>query len=319
MLDIQCNRSRVSKVIISCAVTGAVHTPSMSPHLPVTPEEIAQQSVDAARAGAAIIHLHARDPADGRPTPSADVFLQFLPQIAQQTDAVVNITTGGSISMSLEDRLQAALRVSPEMASLNMGSLNFAMFRMAEKPRAWKHAWEQPYLQATEDGIFRNTFKDIRHILQTLGEGHGTKFEFECYDIGHLYNLAYFLEIGMVKPPFLVQTIFGVMGGIGADPENVFMMKQTADRLFGRDYVWSLFAAGKNQMPFATMGAVMGAHVRVGLEDSLYLGRGQLATSNAEQVAKIRTILLEVGLEIATPDEARATLHLKGQHNVKFA
>ena len=253
------------------------------------------------------------------PTPSADVFLQFLPQIAQQTDAVVNITTGGSISMSLEDRLQAALRVSPEMASLNMGSLNFAMFRMAEKARAWTHAWEQPYLQATEDGIFRNTFKDIRHILQTLGEGHGTKFEFECYDIGHLYNLAYFVEIGMVKPPFLVQTIFGVMGGIGADPENVFMMKQTADRLFGRDYVWSLFAAGKNQMPFATMGAVMGANVRVGLEDSLYLGRGRLATSNAEQVTKIRTVLNEVGLEVASADEARKILQLKGRHNVRFA
>lgn len=307
------------KVIISCAVTGAVHTPTMSAHLPVTPVEIAQQSVDAARAGAAIIHLHARDPSDGRPTPSADVFMQFLPQIARQTDAVVNITTGGSIAMSLEERLQAALRVSPEMASLNMGSLNFAMFRMADKPRAWKHEWEQPYLRATEDGIFRNTFRDIRHILQTLGEGHGTRFEFECYDIGHLYNLAYFVEIGMVKPPFLVQTIFGIMGGIGADPENVLLMKQTADRLFGSDYVWSLFAAGKNQMPFATMGAVMGANVRVGLEDSLYLGRGRLARSNAEQVAKIRTILDEVGLDIASPDEARDILKLKGRHNVLFA
>jgi uncharacterized protein (DUF849 family) len=308
----------MSKVIISCAVTGAVHTPTMSPHLPLTPAEIATQSIDAARAGAAIIHLHARDPVDGRPSPSADVFLEFLPQIAQQTDAVINITTGGSVAMSLADRLQGALRVAPEMASLNMGSFNFAMFRMAEKPRAWQHEWEQPYLKATEDGIFKNTFKDIKYILQTLGEGHGTKFEFECYDIGHLYNLAYFVEIGMVKPPFLVQSIFGVMGGIGADPENVFMMKQTADRLFGRDYVWSLFAAGKHQIPFGTLGAVMGANVRVGLEDSLYLERGRLATSNAEQVSKIRRVLNELGLDVATADEARAMLQLKGRHNVKF-
>ena len=309
----------MSKIIISCAITGAVHTPTMSEYLPVTPDEIAQQSIDAAHAGAAIIHLHARDPEDGRPTASANVFLRFLPQIAEQTDAVINITTGGSISMSLEDRLQAARALSPEMASLNMGSLNFAMFRMADKPRTWKYDWEQPYLRASEDGIFRNTFRDIRHILQVLGEGHGTRFEFECYDIGHLYNLAYFVEIGMVKPPFLVQTIYGVMGGIGADPENVMMMKQTADRLFGKDYVWSLFAAGKSQMPFATMGAVMGANVRVGLEDSLYLERGRLAQSNAEQVTKIRTILGELGLEIASADEAREILQLKGRKNVRFS
>ncbi len=308
----------MSKVIISCAVTGAVHTPSMSPHLPITPEEIARQSVDAALAGAAIIHLHARDPSDGRPTPSANVYSQFLPEIAQQTDAVINITTGGSTSMTLEERLQGAISASPEMASLNMGSMNFAMFRMAEKARAWKHDWEQPYLRATEDGIFRNTFKDIKYILQTLGQGHGTRFEFECYDIGHLYNLAYFVENGMIKAPFLVQTIFGVMGGIGADPENVFLMKQTADRLFGRDYVWSMFAAGKKQMPFASMGAVMGANVRVGLEDSLYLKHGRLATSNAEQVSKVRSILDNIGLEVASPSEAREMLKLKGRNNVSF-
>ncbi len=304
------------KVIISCAITGAAHTPSMSAHLPVTPDAIAQQSIDAAHAGAAIIHLHARDPHDGRPTPSADVFMQFLPRIADATDAVINITTGGSVTMTLQERLQGALRVSPEMASLNMGSFNFAMFRMAEKPRTWKHDWEKPYLEATEDGIFKNTFRDVRHVLQTLGEGHGTRFEFECYDIGHLYNLAYFVDQGLVKPPFLVQTIFGVMGGIGADPENVLIMKQTADRLFGRDYVWSLFAAGKSQMPFATMGAVIGAHVRVGLEDSLYIAPGRLASSNAEQVAKIRTILTELGIEVATPDDARKILALKGRCNV---
>jgi len=308
-----------NNVIISCAITGAVHTPSMSPYLPITPEEIARQSVEAADAGAAIIHLHARDPVDGKPSPSADVYMQFLPEIARSTEAVINITTGGSVAMTLEERLQGALRVSPEMASLNVGSFNFAMFKMAEKNREWKHPWEQPYLRATEDGIFRNTFKDIKYILQELGEGHGTKFEFECYDLGHLYNLAQFVDQGLVKPPFLVQTIFGVMGGIGADTENVFVMKQTADRLFGKDYVWSMFAAGKDQMPFATMGAVMGANVRVGLEDSLYLSRGRLATSNAEQVAKIRTILNELGLTVATPDEARKLLKLKGRQNVSLS
>ncbi|HEF4748161.1 TPA: 3-keto-5-aminohexanoate cleavage protein [Burkholderia multivorans] len=306
------------KTIISCAITGAVHTPSMSPYLPCTPDEIAEQSIAAAEAGAAIIHLHARNPADGSPSPSADVYMRFLPRIAERTDAVINITTGGSVTMTLEDRLQGALRASPEMASLNTGSLNFAMFRMAEKPREWKHEWEVPYLKATEDGIFRNTLRDIKYILETLGKTHGTKFEFECYDIGHLYNLAYFVDIGMVKPPFLVQSVFGVMGGIGADPENIFLMKQTADRLFGQDYVWSLFAAGKQQMPFTTMGALMGANVRVGLEDSLFLERGRLATSNAEQVAKIRRILTELGVEIATPDEARQMLQLKGRNNVAF-
>jgi len=309
----------MSKTIISCAITGAVHTPTMSAHLPITPEEITRQSVEAANAGAAIIHLHARNPTDGRPSPSADVYMQFLPEIARQTEAVINITTGGSVAMTLEERLEGALRASPEMASLNVGSFNFAMFKMAEKQREWKHEWEQPYLRATEDGIFRNTFKDIKYILQTIGEGHGTKFEFECYDVGHLYNLAHFVDQGLVKPPFLVQTIFGVMGGIGAEAENVLVMKQTADRLFGRDYVWSLFAAGKNQMPFATMGAVMGANVRVGLEDSLYLERGRLAISNAEQVTKIRRILNELGLEVASPDEARDILGLKGRSNVSFA
>lgn len=308
-----------NNVIISCAITGAVHTPSMSPHLPITPEEIARQSIEAAEAGAAIIHLHARDPVDGRPSPSADVYMQFLPEIARSTQAVINITTGGSVAMTLEERLQGALRVSPEMASLNVGSFNFAMFRMAKKDREWKHPWEQPYLRATEDGIFRNTFRDIRYILQKLGEGHGTRFEFECYDLGHLYNLAHFVDQGLVRPPFLVQTIFGVMGGIGADAENVLVMKQTADRMFGKDYVWSLFAAGRNQMPFATMGAVMGANVRVGLEDSLHLSRGRLATSNAEQVARIRTILNELGLTVATPDEARQLLRLKGRQNVSLS
>jgi uncharacterized protein (DUF849 family) len=306
----------MSKVIISCAITGAAHTPSMSPYLPVTAEQIAQQSIDAVAAGAAIVHLHARNPEDGRPTPSPEAYMQFLPRIALETDAVINITTGGSVVMTLEERLAGALAVSPELASLNMGSFNFAMFKMAEKDREWKHAWEQPYLRATEDGIFKNTFKDIKHVLQTLGEGHGTRFECECYDLGHLYNLAYFADQALIKPPFFVQTVYGVMGGMGADPENVLLMKQTADRLFGKDYVWSLFAAGKSQIPFGTMGAVMGAHVRVGLEDSLYLSRGQLAPSNAAQVEKVRGILHALDLEIATPDDARQILALKGRSNV---
>ncbi|OXJ08848.1 3-keto-5-aminohexanoate cleavage protein [Burkholderia sp. AU6039] len=308
----------MSKTIISCAITGSVHTPTMSPYLPCTPDQITEHSIAAAQAGAAIIHLHARNPVDGSPSSSADVYMQFLPRIAEQTDAVLNITTGGSVTMTLEQRLEGALRASSEMASLNMGSINFAMFRMAEKSREWKHDWEVPYLKNTEDGIFRNTFRDIRYILETLGKTHGTRFEFECYDIGHLYNLAYFVEIGLVKPPFLIQSVFGVMGGIGADPENVLLMKQTADRLFGKDYVWSLFAAGRQQMPFVTMGAVMGANVRVGLEDNLFMGRGRLATSNAEQVAKISRILTELGLEIATPGEARAMLGLKGRDKVNF-
>ena len=307
------------KVILSCAITGAVHTPSMSPHLPIGPADIAQQSIQAAQAGAAILHLHARDPQTGRPSPEAEVFMQFLPEIARQTNAVINLTTGGSVAMTLQERLQAALVVSPEMASLNMGSFNFALFKMASKSRSWLHDWEKPYLEATEDGIFKNTFKDIKHILQTLGQGHGTRFECECYDLGHLYNLAYFADEGLIQPPFLIQTIFGVMGGMGADVENVFAIKQTADRLFGSDYVWSMFAAGKQQMPFSALGALMGAHVRVGLEDSLYIGAKRLAISNAEQVHKVARVLTELGMVLATPDDVRALLHLKGSANTALA
>ncbi|MGE0808508.1 MAG: 3-keto-5-aminohexanoate cleavage protein [Burkholderiaceae bacterium] len=310
--------SASSKVIISCAVTGSIHTPSMSPHLPITPQQIADDAVAAAEAGAAILHLHARDPVDGRPTPSPDVFMQFLPRIAERTDAVVNITTGGSVKMSLDERLAAPLRARPEMASLNMGSMNFNISGMAARDRQWRFDWERPYLKGTEDMIFRNTFTDIEAILERLGQGCGTRFEFECYDIGHLYSLAHFVDRGLVKPPFLVQSIFGILGGIGADPHNLMHMRQTADRLFGRDYVWSVLGAGRHQMPLVTMAAIMGGNVRVGLEDSLYLGKGQLATSNAEQVAKIRRILEELSLEIATPDKARAILGLKGREMVAF-
>jgi uncharacterized protein (DUF849 family) len=306
------------KVIISCAITGGIHTPSMSDALPITPDEIATQSIDAAEAGAAIIHLHARDPETGIPTPDPDVFMQFLPRIKQNTDAVVNITTGGGLNMSLDERLAAPMRAKPEMCSLNMGSMNFGIYPAADKITNWKHDWEEPYLRATDDFIFRNTFRDIERILKTLGEEHGTRFEHECYDMGHLYNVAHFVDRGLLKPPFFIQSIFGILGGIGAELDNVMVMKRTADRLFGDDYVWSVLAAGRHQMAFTTQAAMLGGSVRVGLEDSLYIGKGQMAKSNAEQVAKIRRIMEDLSLEIATPDEAREMLALKGGDDVGF-
>src|ERR1700720_2055901 len=292
-----------NKVILTCAVTGAVHTPSMSPYLPVTADQIANQAIEAAEAGAAILHLHARDPATGRPTPDPDVFMQFLPRIKQSTGAVVNITTGGGHGMSLEERLAAPLRAKPEMCSLNMGSMNFGLFPLLEKYKEFKYPWESRHLEMTRDFIFRNTFTDIERILKELGEGCGTRFEFECYDIGHLYNLAHFLDRGLVKPPLLVQSVFGILGGIGADPENVAHMKRIADKLFGDQYHWSVLAAGRHQLPLITMAAIMGGNVRVGLEDSIYVGKGQLAKSNADQVRRIRTILENLSLEVASATE----------------
>ena len=308
----------MAKVIISCAVTGAIHTPSMSDYLPITPEEIAKSSIEAAEAGAAIIHLHARDPETGEPTPDPAVFMRFLPTIKQSTDAVVNITTGGGLSMTLEERLAAPLQAKPEMCSLNMGSMNFNISNAGNRVKTWKHAWEKPYLERTDNYIFRNTFKDVEDIVERLGKGHGTRFEFECYDIGHLYNLAYMLDRKVVEPLLFVQSIFGILGGIGPDPKNLLFARETADKLFGDQYVWSVLAAGRHQMPFTTMAGILGGNVRVGLEDSLYIGKGKLATSNAEQVAKIRRILEDLSLEIATPAEARAILHLKGGDRVGF-
>ena len=306
------------KVIITCAVTGAIHTPSMSSHLPITPDHIAVESVAAAEAGASIIHLHARDPATGKPTPDADVFMDFLPRIKQASDAVVNITTGGGLGMALAERLAAPLRAQPEMTSLNMGSINFGLFQIVDKIKEWKFDWEKPYLEGTKDFIFRNTFADIEHIIKELGEGCGTRFEFECYDVGHLHNLAHFLDRGLVRPPLFVQTIFGILGGIGAEIEHLMHMRQTANRLFGEGYQWSVLAAGRHQMNFITTAAVMGGNVRVGLEDSLYIAKGALAESNADQVAKIRRIVEELSLEIATPAETRAMLDLKGGDAVAF-
>ena len=307
------------KVIISCAVTGSVHTPSMSPYLALTPDQIAEQAIAAAEAGAAILHLHARDPADGSPSADPRVFDQFVPRIRDATDAVINITTGGSTRMTLQERLAYPLQLKPEMCSLNMGSMNFSIHPAARRIAAWQHDWEKPYIEGMEDLIFRNTFRDIKHILQVLGDDCGTRFEFECYDLGHLYNLAHFVDEGLIEGPLFIQSIFGILGGMGPDPENLVVMRSTADRLFGRgNYRFSVLGAGRHQMPLLTMGAVMGGNVRVGLEDSLYLGKGELATSCAEQVRKIRRILAELSLEVATPAEAREMLQLKGCDAVAF-
>ena len=310
--------ARSGKVIITCAVTGSIHTPTMSPHIPITPDEIAADAIAAAEAGAAVLHLHARDPADGRPTPDPAVFMRFLPRIKQASDAVINITTGGGAGMSLEERLAAPLKAKPELCSLNMGSMNFGLFPLLAKYKDFKHDWERRHLEGSRDFIFKNTFLDIERILKDLGEGCGTRFEFECYDVGHLYTLAHFLDRGLAKPPLFVQTIFGILGGIGADPDNVLFMRRTADRLFGDDYQWSILAAGRHQMGLCTMGAVMGGNVRVGLEDSLYIAKGALAESNAQQVAKMRRILEDLSLEIASPTEARSALALKGGDQVGF-
>ena len=305
------------KVIITCAVTGAIHTPTMSPHLPITPDEIAQAAIEAAQAGAAIVHLHARNPKDGSPTQDPELFRQFGAKIRAAADVVLNFTTGGAPTMSIEERLQPALKLKPEVASLNMGSMNFGLYEMLGRYKEFKHGWEQPYLAGSDERIFKNTFRDIAYILQSCAD-NDTRFEIECYDIGHLYTAAHFLERRLVKPPLFIQSVFGIRGGIGPHPEDVLHMKRTADRLFGDAYYWSVLGAGRNQMFVAAMSAVMGGNVRVGLEDSLWLGRGQLAKSNAEQVSKARRMLEELGLAVASPDDARQMLKLKGGRNVGF-
>ena len=310
--------ARNKSVIITCAPTGGIHTPTMSEHLPITPDQIVEASVEAAQAGAAIIHLHARDPQTGKPDPNPDLFMEFLPRIKQSCDAVMNVSTGGGLGMTREERLRAATRASPEMASLNVGSMNFGIFPMADKYSEWKHDWEPQFLDMTRDFIFRNTFADLEYVTKELGEGHGTKFEFECYDLGHLYNLAWLLDQGWVKTPFFVQMVFGVLGGVGADLDNLVHMHNQANKLFGDDYEWSVLAAGRHQMPFATQAALLGGNLRVGLEDSLYIGPRELATSNAQQVRKIRGIVESLGHTIATPQEARARLGLKGGDQVAF-
>lgn len=305
-------------VIITCAVTGGIHTPSMSPHLPITPQQIASEAIAASEAGASIIHLHARDPETGRPTADPDVFMEFLPVIKQNSDAVINISTGGGLGMTLEERLAAANRAAPEMASLNMGSMNFGIFPMLNKYSEFQHSWEPEFLEMTKDFIFRNTFKDIEYVLRSLGDDHGTRFEMECYDLGHLYTVAHFIDIGLIKPPFFIQMIYGILGGAGAEIDNLVHMHTVADRLFGNDYEWSVLAAGKNQMAFGTTAATLGGNVRVGLEDSLYIGRGELAKSNADQVSKIRRIVEDLSLTVATPEETRQRLGLKGGDAVGF-
>jgi uncharacterized protein (DUF849 family) len=305
------------KVIITCAVTGSIHTPSMSPYLPVTPDEIAEAAIGAAKAGAAIVHLHARNPKDGSPSQDPELFRKFLPKIKAACDVVINLTTGGAATMTIEERLQPALLLKPEVASLNMGSMNFGLYEMLGRYKEFKHDWERPYLAGSDERIFKNTFRDIATILESCSD-NDTRFEIECYDIGHLYTAAHFLERRLVKPPLFIQSVFGIRGGIGPHPEDVMHMKRTADRLFGDAYYWSVLGAGRNQMFLAAMSAVMGGNVRVGLEDSLWMGRGQLAKSNAEQVAKARRLIEELGLAVATPNEAREMLKLKGGRNVGF-
>ena len=306
-----------NKVVITCAITGGIHTPTLSDALPYTPADIAHQAIEAAEAGAAILHLHARDPETGAPTGNPEVYRQFLPVIHQATDAVINITTGGSPDMTPDDRLAAALAFSPEMCSLNMGSMNFSFHGMGSKITEWKFPWEQQYIADSEKFIFRNTFADISRNYALLAD-HGTRFEHECYDIGHLYNLAHFADKGIAKPPFFIQSVFGILGGIGPDPDNIIFMRRTADRLFGTDYVWSALGAGRFQMPVIMQAAMLGGNVRVGLEDSLFIERGKLAASNGEQVTKIVRMLAEIGLEPASPAEARELLGLKGADHTKF-
>lgn len=309
--------AKTRKVIITCAVTGSIHTPSMSPHLPITAQEIADAAIGAAEAGAAIVHLHARDPKDGRPDQTPEAFAPFLRVIKQRSDVVVNITTGGAATMTIEDRVRPAATFKPEVASLNMGSMNFGLYPMLERFKTFKHDWERPYLEGSRERIFKNTFKDIEYILTTCAE-NGTRFEIECYDIGHLYTLAHFADRGIVKPPFFVQSVFGILGGIGPHPEDVAHMKRTADRLFGDKYRWSVLGAGRNQLPIATLSAAMGGNIRVGLEDSLWIGPGQLAKTNADQVKKARQIIEGLGLEVAGPNDAREILELKGGSAVGF-
>ena len=311
-------RKNSRKVIITCAPTGSIHTPSMSPYLPVTPDEIAQAAIEAAEAGASILHLHARDPRDGSPSPTAEHFMSFLPRIKAATNAVINISTGGSATMSLDARLEGAKAARPELCSLNMGPLIFDFSAAGAKVDNWKHEWERPYVEGSRNRIMYNDNGYIERIMREIGQAFGTRFEFECYDIGHLYTLAHFVDRKLLTPPLFVQTIFGVLGGIGPHPEDLMHMRRTADRLFGSDYQWSILAAGRHQINLATIGATMGGNVRVGMEDSIYLGPGQLAKSNAEQVKKIRGILENLSLQIATPAEAREMLKLKGGDQVGF-
>ena len=305
-------------VIITCAPTGGIHTPTMSEHLPITPSQIAKASIDAAEAGASIIHLHARAPETGKPDPNPDLFMEFLPRIKQATDAVMNISTGGGLGMTRDERLAAATIASPEMASMNMGSMNFGIFPMKDKYQDWQHEWEPAFLDMTRDFIFRNTFADIEYAIKSLGQEHGTRFEFECYDLGHLYNLAWLLDQGWIEGPIFVQMVFGILGGVGADLDNLMHMHNIANKLFGDQYEWSVLAAGRHQMPFTTQSAMLGGNVRVGMEDSLYIGPGEKATSSAQQVQKIRSIIENLGLRVATPQEARTRLGLKGSDQVAF-
>ncbi|PLX38319.1 MAG: 3-keto-5-aminohexanoate cleavage protein [Hyphomicrobiales bacterium] len=308
----------MSKILITCAITGSIHTPSMTPYLPITADQIASEAVAAAEAGATILHLHARDPQNGRPSAAVEHFMGFLPRIKQATDAVANISTGGSATMTLDQRLAAPIAAEPEMCSLNMGTMNFALYPAASRISDWRYDWEKPFLEESDDLVFKNTPRDIAHVLTELGQKRGARFEFECYDMSHLYMLQHFVERGLIEGPLFIQFVFGVLGGMAADPDNLVHMKRIADKLFGDTYQWSALAARRHQIPFASMAAAMGGHVRVGLEDSIYIGKGELARSNADQVAKVRDIVEKMGRTVATPSEARAILGLKGGDRTAF-
>lgn len=308
----------MAKIIITCAITGSIHTPTMTPYLPITPEQIAREGIAAADAGASVLHLHARNPADGRPSADPALFMDFLARIKGKSSAIANITTGGSALMSLDERLAGAKLASPEMCSLNLGSMNFGLFGAASRYDDWKFDWEKPFLEGSRDLVFKNTFSDIETIFEHLGNQRGARFEYECYDVGHIYTLAHFADRGLIKPPFFIQFVFGVLGGIGADIDNLVHMKHICDKLFGDDFLFSVLAAGRHQMPLVTASATMGGHVRVGLEDSIFIERGKLARSNKEQVEKIRDIAVSLGREVATPDDVRSMLQLKGQDQTAF-
>lgn len=305
------------KVIINCAVTGSIHVPSMSPYLPITPEQIAREAIAAAEAGASTVHLHARDPKTGEPTMNLDLFQEFCQKVSQKSDVVICITTGGAPTMTPEERMVAVKRFRPELASINMGSFNFGLFPMMDKIKEYKWDWEERYLEKSKDNIFKNTFYDQDRIFKIMRE-NGTKPELECYDVGHLYNTAYWADKGLIDPPFWLQLILGIMGAIQPAVENLVFMKNTADKLFGKDYIWSALPTGRHEFSLCTVAAVMGGNVRIGMEDNLYLGKGQLARSNAEMVEKMARLLRELGFEPASPKEARERLKLKGKDKTNF-
>lgn len=306
-----------NKVIVSCAVTGSINVPSQSPHLPITPEQIIENCLGAAKAGAGSLHVHVRDPQTGQPTMDLDLFKEVCQEVHSKSDAVINITTGGAPTMTPEERMVGVKKFRPELASINMGSFNFGLFPIMDKIPEYKFDWEEDYLERSKDNIFKNTFYDQERIFKIM-EDNGTKPEMECYDVGHLYNTAYWADKGVLKPPFWLQLIMGIMGAIQPSVDNLVHMKNTADKLFGKDYIWSTLAAGRFEYNLCTTGVIMGGHARIGMEDNLYLGKGQLAKNNGEMVEKMVQIIRLLDHEPTTPQETREMLKLKGKEGAGF-